>query len=255
MPKINQSNKKLLVGAALLAMAPTVKGQGSTEGSKSQRGVNHLTLDEAPFENVTLCVESKSEVAFSGDFRLLPDKVAIVIPPFDTNVVKMTFVVSHINADVDDQILVLAYSQRLLPSPPMPTPKSLNKLQLDLDRMEVVGIYDVSAFGLESQPETRIGKGNPSPRVKWEFDINLDTTEIPTMMDNGQGTIYAQAALLKRADWDAGKFDNMILSEVDTLIFVPNECPKTLVMEPGQPPVSVEPVEFFNQQQESNTGK
>lgn len=46
-------NKKALMGAALLASASTVKADGtvgsSTEGSKSDRGINHLTLEEAPF--------------------------------------------------------------------------------------------------------------------------------------------------------------------------------------------------------------
>jgi hypothetical protein len=241
MSHFNNKKQKLLIGATLLAIAPTVKGQGSTEGSKSQRGVNHLTLEEAPFENVTLCIPAKSQTSLTEDFRFLPNKVAVVVPPFETNFVKMTFIVSHVNAGDDDQVLLLAYSQKLLPSPPQLTPKSLNKLLLDLDTVEILGIYDVRAFGREQQPETRVGMGNPSPRIKWEFDINLDTTKIPTMMNSGNDTIYVQAALLKRAHWEAGRLDNMILSEVDTITFIPYECPETMVFEEGESPQRAEP--------------
>jgi hypothetical protein len=124
--------------------------------------------------------------------------------------------------------LILAYSPQLSPSPQIPTPKSINKLELDLSSAEIVGIYNVSDFGMEVQPETRIGAGNPAPRVKWEFDINLDTSTVPTMIRSGEDTIYVQAALLPSDEFESGKFDNMILSEVDTIQFVPNECPEKM---------------------------
>ncbi len=223
-------HKKALMGAALLATAPAVKasGGGSTEGSKSQRGINHLTLEEAPLENITICVPGKSATGMTGDFRFLPNKVAVVIAPFKTGHVKMTFVVSHMTASDIKRKLVLAYSTQLLPSPAIPTPKSINKLELDLDHLEIVGIYNVSDFGMEIQEPTRIGAANPAPRVKWEFDINLTTSEVPTMMISGDDTIYVQAALLPNDDWESGRFDNMILSEVDTIQFLENECPDTI---------------------------
>jgi len=224
-------HKKALMGAALLATAPAAvkaSGGGSTEGSKSQRGVNHLTLEEAPLENITICVPGKSATGMTGDFRFLPDKVAVVIAPFDGNYVKMTFVVSHMIASNKKRKLILAYSPQLSPSPQIPTPKSLNKLELDLSAAEIVGIYNVSDFGMEEQKPTRIGAANPAPRVKWEFDINLANSDVPVMMNDGKDTIYVQAALLDRDDWESGKFDNMILSEVDTIQFVPNECPDTM---------------------------
>jgi hypothetical protein len=220
--------KKALMGAALLASAPAVKASGSTEGSKSQRGVNHLTLEEAPLENITLCVPGKSSTGITGDFRFLPNKVAVVIDPFNKNFVKMTFVVSHITASNIKKKLILAYSPQLSPSPQIPTPKSINKLELDLSAAEIVGVYNVSDFGMEEQKPTRIGSGNPAPRVKWEFDINLNNLTVPAMMNSGEDTIYVQAALLPSDELDSGKFDNMILSEVDTIQFVANECPETL---------------------------
>jgi hypothetical protein len=236
-------NKKALMGAALLATAPTVKAQGtgggSTEGSKSQRGINHLTLEEAPLENITLCIPGKSMAGLTGNFKYLPDKVAVVINNWDTSFVKMTFIVSHMTAMDYDRQLILAYSQDLSPSPQIPTPKSENKLGLNLTNAEIVGIYDVSSFGMKAQPGTRIGRGNPAPRVKWEFDINLDTAIIPTMVrGSNDNLIYMQAALIKKSDYDAGKFDGMILSEVDTIQFV-EKCPKVMVVEEGKPPVRI----------------
>ncbi|HID99519.1 MAG TPA: hypothetical protein EYP59_04425 [Thiotrichaceae bacterium] len=223
-------HKKALMGAALLATAPALKasGGGSTEGSKSQRGINHLTLEEAPLENITICVPGKSATGMTGDFRFLPDKIAVVIDPFEKNFVKMTFVVSHMTASNKKRKLILAYSTQKSPSPQIPTPKSINKLELDLSAAEIVGIYNVSDFGMEAQDKTRIGAGNPAPRVKWEFDINLDNSTVPVMMNSGQDTIYVQAALLPSDEFESGKYDNMILSEVDTIQFVPNECPDTM---------------------------
>jgi hypothetical protein len=40
-------------------------------------------------------------------------------------------------------------------------------------------------------------------------------------------SIYLQAALLPRSDFEAGNFEqNMILSEVDVISFVKSECPE-----------------------------
>jgi hypothetical protein len=232
-------NKKALVGAALLATAPTVKaaGGGSTEGSKSQRGINHLTLEEAPLENITLCVPGKSMTGLTGNFKYLPNKVAVVINNWETNHVKMTFVVSHMTAMDHDRLLFLVYSQKLSPSPQIPTPKSINKLKLDINSLEILGIYNVSAFGMKAQPQTRIGQGNPAARVKWEFDINLDTGTIPKMGNSSDNIIYVQAGLIKKEDYEKNKLDGMILSELDTIQFV-EKCPELMFVEEkeGEPP-------------------
>ncbi len=232
--------KKALVGAALLATAPTVKaagtGGGSTEGSKSQRGINHLTLEEAPLENITLCVPGKSMTGLTGNFRYLPDKVAIVVNNWKGNYVKMTFVVSHMTAMPYDRMLFLVYSQKLSPSPQIPTPRSINKLKLDINSAEIIGIYNVSAFGMEAQNSTRIGQGNPAPRIKWEFDINLDTGEVPKMVSSSNNMIYVQAALIKKADYEKGIWDSMILSELDTIEFV-EKCPDIMLVEENGKPV------------------
>ncbi|MCP4701891.1 MAG: hypothetical protein GY862_34285 [Gammaproteobacteria bacterium] len=220
-------NKKTLMSAALLAGVQTTAkaaGGGVSEGGKEQLGVNMLTLEEVPLDNVKFCVPADS--AKTGDFHVMPDGVSVVIAPFESSSLKMSFIVSDIVPSDQDKALILIYSQRLSPSPPILTPLSKIKLGLDLSTLEVAGIYNIPAQTMEAQPETRIGQANPSPRSKLGFDINLDMLKIPALMNNGQETIYAQAALLPRADFDIGSFGNMILSEVDTIRFVQNECPE-----------------------------
>jgi hypothetical protein len=221
--------KKPLMGAAFLATASTAKagtGGGVTEGGKSQLGVNYLSLEEVPSENIKICVpEGMSKTAEDGNFHFMPDSLSVVIPPFETSTVKMTFVVSQMVSYEEDHVLILAYSQQKSPSPPIDTPRSLRKFELDLNTLEIVGLYNVPALNLEPQGQTRIGQANPSPRSKVEFDINFDTTSIPALMDAGVNEIYVQATLLRKSDYASGRFDNMILSEVDTIHFEKNDCP------------------------------
>jgi len=222
--------KKPLIGALFATASAAVKagdGGGVTEGGKSQLGVNHLTLEELPSENIKICLpEGMSKTAENGNFHFMPDSISVVIPPFETNVVKLSFVVSHMISHEDDHVLILIYSQKKTLEPQIPTPKSLNKLGLDLNSMEIVGLYNIPALNMEPQAKTRIGQANPAPRSKMEFDVNLDTTSIPDIMNDGANEIYLQAALLKKSDFANGTFDMMILSEVDTIRFEQNECPE-----------------------------
>jgi hypothetical protein len=254
-------NKKTLLGAALLASAPALKGSGGgiTEGGKSQRGVNHLTLEEVPGffkpeeeqelidklnSKIKICVPNN--IGKTGEFHFLPNTIAVVMPPFETNVVRMTFVVSHMVAGNIDKVLLLAYSQQLAPSEQIPTPKSLKKLKLDLSSAEVVGYYNIPAIKTKPQNETRIGAADPAPRSKIEFDINLSPQNISTMMNSGTNTIYVQAALLPKADFESGKWDRMILSEMDTIQFMANECPEDhTVYDPSQQNSGVVPIDDF----------
>ncbi len=224
-------DKKKFLGAALLATTSTVKaagtGQGVSEGGKSQLGVNHLTLEELPSENIKICLpEGMSKTAENGNFHFMPNSISVVIPPFESNTVKLGFVVSHMISHQDDHVLILIYSQKKTLEPQILTPKSLNKLGLDLDSMKIVGLYNIPALNMEPQAKTPIGLANPAPRSKIEFDVNLDTASIPNIMSDGVNEIYLQAALLKKSDFTSGTFDMMILSEVDTIRFEQNECPE-----------------------------
>jgi len=223
--------KKPLIGATLLATASTAAkagdGGGVSEGGKSQLGVNHLTLEELPSENIKICLpEGMSKTAENGNFHFMPDSISVVIPPHETNTVKLGFVVSHMVSHEEDHVLILIYSQQKTPSPQIPTPKSLNKLELDLSSVQLVGLYNIPALNQEPQGETPIGQASPAPRSKMEFDVNLNTLSIPNLMRDGVNEIYLQAALLKKSDFASGQFDMMILSEVDTIRFEQNACPE-----------------------------
>ncbi len=221
--------KKPLLGATVL-LTTTVKASDSDgvgSGGKSQRGTNHLTLEEAPLENIIICVPGKSATGLTSDFRFLPDKMAITINPFInpfTDPLRISFIVSDVTAAYEDSVLMLAYSLGLSGAAPINTPRSLNQFALDLETLEILGFYNIPASNLEPQPATRIGQ-TELVRSKYQFDVKLDITSLPTMIGMGQDTIYVQAALLKRTDFEARNFAEMILSEMDTIQFVPNECP------------------------------
>jgi hypothetical protein len=225
--------KNTLISATLLATAPTVKGYcgietESSETSKSQRRINHLTLEEVPLENLTLCVPGKTTTALTGDFRFLPNKLSVVIEPLVENV-KLAFIVSQITACDKKRKLILIYSTQLAsPSPQILTPKSINKLELDLEFSEIMGIYNIPEFGLETQPKISMITGEQTSNIKWAFNIPLDNLEILKMMRSGYDRIYVQAALLESEAYESGKFDQMILSEVDTIHFVLNKCPMVM---------------------------
>ena len=207
-------NKKTLIGAALLATAPTVKagdnsktssGSGLSEGGKSQRGVNHLTLEEAPGflrkdetetldrlnRQIKICVPS-STVSKTGEYHFLPDSIVVAVDPFETNVIRMTFLVSHIVAGNQDRVLVLGYSEKRTPTPPFPTPFSKKKLELDIDTFQMLGLYNVPALPQTGQGETPIGQASAEPRAKIEFDVKLSPQKISSMMNTTNDTIYVQ---------------------------------------------------------------
>ena len=56
--------------------------------------------------------------------------------------------------------------------------------------------------------------------------VNFEQGKIDEMIRLGKETIYVQAALIRATDLEKGLFENMILSEMDALTFVANECPK-----------------------------
>jgi hypothetical protein len=103
----------------------------------------------------------------------------------------------------------------------------MNKFQLELNTLEVLGLYDIPAQRMFATPSTRIGTANQAPHSIVSISVNLDTLALHTMMENKLERIYLQAALLSRADYDAGNFEAMILSEVDVIRFVMgNDCPE-----------------------------
>jgi len=223
--------KKALLGAVALSVKSTAwaqtgcknSGEGVAEGCKDQPGVNYLSLEETPGRNTRLCADNGNTKVGAN---IMPNELTVAVNPLEDAYIEMMFSVSDVVASNQAHILYLVYSPMLSPSPQIPTPRSKIKLQLDMAALEFVGIYNVPALPLLPNMPTRIGSANPSPTSRVSFKVNLDTATLPAMMRDGENTIYLQAALLRKTDFDQANYSNMILSEADTITFV-GECPPT----------------------------
>jgi hypothetical protein len=225
------NTKEKIASVALLAASPLVKaadGEGSAVGSKLQIGINHLVLDEMPLQNIKLCLPPQTKIDLvERRVRLTPNEISIAINPYDSNITTLVFTVSDMRDYVDDQVLFLVYSTILTPSPEILTPRSINKLGLSMTDMEIIGMYNIPAVQMESQSTTRIGTASPASSRRLIFNMNLDNATIPQLIHStGTGEIYVQAALMKKTDFESARYGEMILSEVDTIKFIENECPE-----------------------------
>ena len=197
-------------------------GAGTSEGGKSQLGVNQLSLEEFPGRNATVCADPNDN-AGKGGSNTIPNDIDIAVDPFKNNFIGVEFVVRDIIAHNTDYILYLVYSPQLSPTPQMPTPKSTNKLGIDLSGLEIVAVMDIPAQKLLAQSSSRLGAADPRPHSAVSFSFNFDTSTLPGFVrDNSK--VYFQAALLSKSNFNAGNFSEMILSEVDTVGFVANNC-------------------------------
>ncbi|WP_069472697.1 hypothetical protein [Candidatus Marithrix sp. Canyon 246] len=217
--------QKALVGATMLATSPAWAkggGDGTSEGGKSQLGVNHLTLEEFAGNNASVCANPDANTT-KGSTNTVPNDLTIAVDPFTHNFMAVEFLVRDVLAQGQDQMLFLVYSSQLSPTPQIPTPKSTNKLGIDLSGLEIVAIMDIPSQRLLTQGSSRLGAADPRPHSAVSFNFNFDTSVLPGFIrDNSK--VYFQAALLSKSNYNAGRFDEMILSEVDTIGFVPNNC-------------------------------
>jgi hypothetical protein len=217
--------KKALIGATVLATSPVwAKGGGGGDAvGKASLGVTHLSLDESPGQNATVC--STVSEGKNGS-NLTPNDIDIAVDPFK-GTIELVFTVRDLLASNTEYMLILAYSPQLTPegSPEIPTPKSLHDLRLSMAGLELLAIYQVPKQDMLYQDSTRLGRANPAPHSAFTFTVNLDTGVLPVFM-NDKEKAYVQAALLSKEDYDAGRFDAMILSELDSIGFVEYQCPE-----------------------------
>lgn len=217
--------QKALVGATMLATTPAWakgSGQGATEGGKNQLGVNHLSLEEFPGRNAIVCADP-NEISGKGGTNTTPNDMTVAVDPFGKQVA-LEFVVRDVLANNEDYVLILAYSPHISSSPQYPTPQSTNKLGIDVTRAEIIAIMDIPAQQMMPQGPTRLGAADPTPHSAVTFSINLDNNTLPQFVNQNEKA-YFQAALLSRANYNSGNlFQYMILSEVDTIGFVKNQC-------------------------------
>jgi len=218
--------KKALTGAVLLATSPAWgKGTGGGEPvGKSQLGLTHLSMEIVPGAFCSVCADMSALDARTGSY-FMPNTMSVAVDPFDTLYVELVFQVRDILAQNQDHVLFLLYSPQTSPSPSLPMPKSLYKLQLDMSAMEILAIYHIPAQQMLAPAPTRIGAANPAPHSTVSFSVNLDTGVLPTFMRDNE-LVYLQAALLTKANYDVQKYSAAILSDLDTLGFVKNKCPE-----------------------------
>ncbi|RKZ91475.1 MAG: hypothetical protein DRR19_07030 [Candidatus Parabeggiatoa sp. nov. 1] len=131
---------------------------------------------------------------------------------------------SDIPASDKDQVLFLVHSPRTSSTPQIATPNSPDKLALDLSAIEILAIFEVPASKMLDQFPTRLGTVTLQAHTTITFNVNLNTKELPALIQDDE-KVYLQTALMSKADFDAGNYDNMILSKLDTLSFVDEVCP------------------------------
>jgi hypothetical protein len=219
--------KKALIGATLLAKSPLLWAQtgGNPAGGKNQLGVNQLSLEEVPGPNATVCASRESADTKTGSNQI-PNDLSLAINPFNGFSTEVIFTVRDIIAQKKDHFLFLVYSPQLTPenSPEILTPLSKNKLRLVMANMEILAMYDIPAQEMLFQESTRLGQANPAGSSALSFKVNLDILNLPAFMANNDKA-YLQAALISKENYQGGRLDTMILSELDTIEFVEIECP------------------------------
>jgi hypothetical protein len=226
----SQTKKKTIqntVAGGLLIATGTVSakggGAGTTEGGKNQLGVNHLSLEQSPGRNAIVCADPNAN-AGKGGTNIMPNDITLAIDPFAKGQIALEFIVRDIIAHNQDYILILAYSSHISPSPQVPTPISTKKLQLDINRAEVIAIMNIPAQQMLPQGATRLGAADPTPHSAVTLSINLSKQTLPTFINQNEKA-YFQAALVPKTDFQSGNiFEYMILSELDTVGFLENEC-------------------------------
>lgn len=226
----SQTKKKTIQNAVastfMIATAPVWAkggGAGTTEGGKNQLGVNHLSLEQSPGRNAVVCADPNANVG-KGGTNIMPNDLTIAINPFAKGQIALEFIVRDIINNSQNYILILAYSSQISPTPQIPTPTSTNKLQLDVNRTEIIAMMDIPAQKLLPQGATRLGAADPTPHSAVSFSINLSKQTLPTFINQNQKA-YFQAALVTKADFESRNFEYMILSELDTVGFLENKCP------------------------------
>jgi len=184
-------------------------------------------------------VDAEKPASQKGTLAILPDlgtchvdgeDSILAVSPLKTGIVSLTVTVREIPAQDKDHVLLLLYSSQTSPSPQILTPNSQNKLALDLSATKIIAIYNIPAQKMLLQSPTRLGVVNPAPRSAITFRVNLDTgVLLPTLIENDE-QVHFQAALMPKADFDSERYDFTILSELDSLKFVEQECPDNRVV-------------------------
>jgi hypothetical protein len=215
------SNSKTLKTSVLSVTALAASSAWGKSGNGL--GVDFLTLDEQPTENATVCMPVDDPTKKFGG--LGADNPSIVVNSSVKKSFKVRFIVSDMTAIDEDRVLFLVYSTKMSPSPQIITREEGPELGLELSEMEILGFYQIPALYARRQEPTKVGQAIAEPTSKITVEVNFNQSKLDDLIRRGKETIYVQAALLKLTEFQDGLYEEMILSEMDSLTFVPDECP------------------------------
>lgn len=188
---------------------------------KSQLGVTKLNLDMSPASNAQVCYTSTEKL---DPGQAMPSNVTVVINPTAMAAVQMNFTVGDLLPSSQDYVVFLAYSTDKTASPPILTPRSDEKLLLDMSSLEVLGSYEFPKVKEMPQPTTRVGQAQSKPRQKLNFIVNLSADQIPALMRAGLNKIYLQALIVGKGDFERNVWDSALVSKVNSIAFSANQC-------------------------------
>jgi hypothetical protein len=135
--------------------------------------------------------------------------LSLSFDPKRKSVATLEFTLSDLPEPDQEHILVLLSSRCLVNRSRLHTPGSKHKLELNPNDMAVLGSYPVPAR-------------STGPLKVY---IDLDTDTLAQNVDAGNNTFYFQAGLLKTADFDKNRCNNMILSPLEAVHVSPKSCP------------------------------
>ena len=192
---------------------------------KNGIGKNRLSLDEMPIKHAKMCM---SETIFTNG-TLIPSDITIVIDSeTEPTIFEMEFTISEVIDTEEDRMLYLVTGTHTSPSPEIITHPEGPVLGIALSEIDILGFYRIPKVISRPQPVSIVGQALPFLVSKITVNVNFDEHKIAKLMSNNEGVIYVQAGLIKVSELEQGIFENMILSEMDTINLVANECPEEI---------------------------
>ncbi len=186
-------------------------------------GIDYLTLDEMPIEHVKMCM---TDTPFANG-TLLPSNITIAIDSETApSIFKMGFTISDMIDTEEERTLYLISGTRTSPSPEIKTHPGGPALGIAVSELDILGIYRIPKVISTPQPESNVGQALPFAASKMTVNVNFDEHKIAKLMSNNKANIYVQAGLIRTSDLELGIFENMIMSEMDTISLVSNKCPE-----------------------------
>jgi hypothetical protein len=174
--------------------------------------ISSVTLDKASERKAQKCEVPK---------KVRPKRtLSAAFDPAKKQTVTVQFKMSKIPASQEKRVLALLYSRCSSKSPQIKTPQSKSRLKLDVRDIKPIGYYDVPA--IQPAKGNRASKASTGMTVK----VNFNTKHLAKAVRDGNDTIYLQAALLKKSDFEKGNYNNVILSPLETIqLTASKSCP------------------------------